>query len=227
MTTPIRLSRMHYPVTTLGPGARLGIWMQGCSIQCPGCISVDTWTTQTGGTTVEAILEMAEPWLKQADGVTVSGGEPFDQPEALCALLTGLHARACGDVLVFTGHTWEAIARHVTAMPGLIDALVSDPFVIDAPQTRALRGSDNQRLHLLTPLGRRRFAAYERSATAADRRLDVMFDDEGVVWLAGIPARGDLEALRRALEGAGHHILTSEDRSPLVLQQRASVGHRP
>ncbi len=227
MTTPIRLSRVHYPVTTLGPGMRVGIWLQGCSIRCPGCISVDTWTTHMGGTTVEAILEVAEPWLTQADGVTVSGGEPFDQPEALCALLTALQARECGDVLVFTGYTWEAIAGQVTAMPGLIDALVSDPFDIDAPQTRALRGSDNQRLHVLTPLGRARFAAYERPATTADRRLDVMFDDEGAVWLAGIPARGDFEALRRVLERHGHHILTSEDRSPFALQQPASVDPRP
>lgn len=39
------LSRLHFPVTTLGPGRRIGVWFQGCSIRCAGCISRDTWET--------------------------------------------------------------------------------------------------------------------------------------------------------------------------------------
>ena len=37
------LNRAHYPVTTLGPGVRAGIWTQGCTIGCRGCASRDTW----------------------------------------------------------------------------------------------------------------------------------------------------------------------------------------
>ena len=40
--TMLALSRMHFPVTTLGPGNRIGIWVQGCTIRCPGCVSADT-----------------------------------------------------------------------------------------------------------------------------------------------------------------------------------------
>jgi len=81
------LSRMHFPVTTLGFGRRVGIWFQGCSIQCPGCVSRDTWAFGRGETSVESACETIDPWLKEADGVTISGGEPFDQPMALAALL--------------------------------------------------------------------------------------------------------------------------------------------
>jgi hypothetical protein len=35
-TTTLRLNRMHHPVTTLGYGTRAGIWVQGCTIGCPG-----------------------------------------------------------------------------------------------------------------------------------------------------------------------------------------------
>ncbi|HAU1321526.1 TPA: radical SAM protein, partial [Legionella pneumophila] len=44
----IYISRVHFPVTTLGPGHRIGIWFQGCSIRCPGCISTDTWNINKG-----------------------------------------------------------------------------------------------------------------------------------------------------------------------------------
>lgn len=50
------LSRIHFPVTTLGPGNRIGIWFQGCSIQCQGCVSVDTWGTGKGGVLVNEIM---------------------------------------------------------------------------------------------------------------------------------------------------------------------------
>ncbi len=80
--TPVALSRVHYPVTTLGPGRRLAVWFQGCSIRCPGCVSMDTWAPgrRRDG---RAVLEPGRPPSRNADGLTVTGGEPFDQPEAL------------------------------------------------------------------------------------------------------------------------------------------------
>jgi len=96
-------------------------------------------------------------------------------------------------------------------MSGLIDALIADPFDLTASQTLALRGSDNQRLVLLTPLGRERFAGYDRLAGVGDRSVDVMFDENGEVWLAGIPARDDFRRLRRVLQSAGAQVSISED----------------
>lgn len=208
--TAIAISRLHFPVTTLGPGRRLGIWVQGCSIRCPGCISADTWAPGRGLTTVQGVAEAITAWLREAEGITISGGEPFDQPEALLVLLRALRERTVADILVYSGHSAEAIAPWIAAADGLIDAVISDPYALDAPQTLALRGSDNQRLHLLTELGRRRFAAYERLAGPEDRRLDVMFDPAGEVWLAGIPDKGDMGRLREALAAAGHRAWTSD-----------------
>ena len=44
----IRVNRVARPVTVLGPGRRLGLWVQGCSIRCPGCASEDTWDPAAG-----------------------------------------------------------------------------------------------------------------------------------------------------------------------------------
>jgi anaerobic ribonucleoside-triphosphate reductase activating protein len=212
MSTAIAISRLHFPVTKLGPGRRVGIWLQGCSIRCPGCISMDTWAPNRGLTSVGEVLGAVAPWIPSAEGFTVSGGEPFDQASALRVLLEGLRAASFADILVFTGYAFERIAEDLLMMEGLIDALITDPFDRAAPQTQALRGSDNQRLHLLTEVGRLRFASYERLADGRDRSVDVMFDDDGTVWLAGIPGRDDLRRLQRILEADGGRLSTSEDR---------------
>ncbi len=208
--TAIALSRVHFPVTTLGPGRRVGIWLQGCSIRCAGCISADTWVAGPGMTTVDEVVLAIGPWLELADGITISGGEPFDQPAALLTLLRALRERTAGDILVYSGHSPEFLRASLSAAAGLIDALISDPYDMAVPQTLALRGSDNQRLHCLTPKGIRLFAQYERCVEAGDRRFDVMFDDDGEVWLAGIPARDDIRRLREILADAGHQAVFSE-----------------
>lgn len=212
MNQEIAVSRLHFPVTKLGPGRRVGIWVQGCSIRCPGCISVDTWASGRGQTTVNEVLETIIPWIPSADGFTISGGEPFDQPAALAVLLAGIRRLSQADILVFTGYSIEAIGPHLSEMEGLIDALIADPFDRAAPQTLALRGSDNQRLVLLTALGRRRFAEYERRADARERSLDIMFGADGEVWIAGIPARDDFIRLQRLLRDGGADVAISQAR---------------
>lgn len=212
-STPIGLSRLHFPVTTLGPGRRIGVWFQGCSIRCPGCISADTWVFKAVRSTVGDVLASIESWLPAADGITISGGEPFDQVEALEALLLALRCRSAADILVFSGYSVEALGEHLSRMGGLIDAIVTDPFERDARQTLRMRGSDNQRLTFLSPLGQRRFAICEHSRDETDRRLDVAFDDNGAIWFAGIPQRDDLARLGMLLEAEGHRMTTSEDKS--------------
>ena len=122
------LSRIHFQVTTLGPGQRLGIWFQGCSIRCKGCVSTDTWGTGKGGVFIDEIMNTILPWLGSAEGITISGGEPFDQPEALVQLLAQIRSKTVADVLVYSGHSFEKIAPIVERCRGTIDALISDPY---------------------------------------------------------------------------------------------------
>jgi anaerobic ribonucleoside-triphosphate reductase activating protein len=61
----LALSPIHYPVRSLGPGAQAGIWFQGCSIRCRGCISSDTWAPDRGLTTVNDVIELTRIWLAQ------------------------------------------------------------------------------------------------------------------------------------------------------------------
>ncbi len=90
----LELNKAHWPVTVLGPGRRIGLWVQGCSIHCPGCVSQDTWPKDPARAI--AVPELIA-WCRKVtagtfDGVTISGGEPFEQPAGLAALLEALVA---------------------------------------------------------------------------------------------------------------------------------------
>jgi len=154
-------------------------------------------------------MDAISPWLEQSDGVTVSGGEPFDQEEALREILVRIRAATNGDILIYSGYSWENLVHRLASFDGLIDALITDPFLTDVPQTLALRGSDNQRLHFLSTLGRTMFQSYNRLLTVTDHVLDVMVDGDEV-WMAGIPRRGDLQKLSEFMHAGGNSIATTE-----------------
>lgn len=204
------VNKLHYPVTVLGPGRRVGLWLQGCTIHCFGCISRDTWAAKP-----ESAVEVGDiiAWIEalpaaEIDGITISGGEPLDQPEALLELLVGLNVWRAGlnhavDILCYSGRGWEEVQRDFKAQLALIDAIVPEPFIQGEPTEEALRGSNNQRVIALTDLGRERYSD-ERLADLALQRGGVQLDvDNETIWLIGIPAQGDMTKLRDAAAEAG------------------------
>ena len=207
----ITINKLHFPVTTLGYGRRLGIWTQGCSIHCPGCVSRDTWEPEPRHSiALDELLAGCAGWLSEADGVTISGGEPFDQPDALRELLKLLRARHAGDLLVFSGYPNERLFAQHADILALADVLISEPFVAQAGQALALRGSDNQRIFLLTPLARERYPAdLDRREWDAQRRLDLMMEGDDI-WMAGIPEPGAMAKLRKKLRTLGYDTATSD-----------------
>jgi anaerobic ribonucleoside-triphosphate reductase activating protein len=201
----VAINRLHYPVTALGPGRRLGVWFQGCSLACHGCLSRDTWDPAGGTvTTVATLLEAAEDLCPEGpDGVTITGGEPFEQAEALDALVTGVrrwssrHGREI-DILAYSGVPLATLLQEHEPLVSRLDALIPEPFVVTNPPDGPWRGSGNQPLVILSELGEQRFAQ------GADERptLQVSVDD-GVLWLIGVPRPGDLSRLGDELRTRG------------------------
>lgn len=205
--TALLLNRCHYPVTALGPGVRAGIWVQGCTIGCAGCAARDTWaadpaTAVETGTIIEWLASLPGP----VDGVTISGGEPFQQPEALLELLTGIHRWRAGrpvDVLAYSGYTYARLRsrRSLSRIVDLCDAVVTGPYARRKPDGGWLRGSSNQVLTPLTALGRARYA--EEPAGAPRLQVSV----EGTrVHLIGVPRRDDLDRIAELLRRSGVEI---------------------
>lgn len=209
----LQVNRVAYPVTVLGPGRRAGLWVQGCRIGCPGCGSTDTWDP-AGGTPVDtATLAAGLADLVEAEdltGLTITGGEPTEQSDALADLVVRLRAAVPDrqlDVLVFTGRS-AAAARRSAALWAVTDVAVCGPYRPDRPSTDPLVVTTNQRLVALTPLGRERFAGppleapQSRAVDPAPRRVQASVAD-GDITLVGLPRPGDLLRLEEALRRRG------------------------
>lgn len=206
----IAINKAHFPVTVLGPGRRIGLWLQGCSIRCPGCVSQDTWASDPGREmTVARLLAWCRATSNdQLDGITISGGEPFDQPKALAALLAALDQwrRSAGldfDILCYSGYPLARLEKKHARLLARLDALIPEPYVDTLPLTHLWRGSANQTLVACSARGAARYAAYlDAPAEAFGKRLQIQVDGERL-WSIGIPARGDMAALEKLAEERG------------------------
>ncbi|HEX7642109.1 MAG TPA: 4Fe-4S single cluster domain-containing protein [Burkholderiaceae bacterium] len=206
----IAVNKAHFPVTVLGPGRRIGIWVQGCSIGCKGCISRDTWPRDAGSeTTVARLLTWCRELAGDAfDGVTISGGEPFDQPAALSALLDGLaHWRESlasdFDILCYSGYPLARLQKKHARLLQKLDALIPEPFVENLPMSHLWRGSANQPLIALSERGTRKYSAHVDAAAAETGKQMQIMVEGSKVWFVGIPARGDMQALEDSCRERG------------------------
>lgn len=135
-----------------GPGLRYAVFVQGCSHRCPGCHNPES-QSHCGGTvqSVESlVVQIKENGL--VHDVTISGGEPFEQPEACAELARQLKEDGYG-IWTYTGFQYEDLLRMSEEVPAIgvlldnTDVLVDGPFV-QAKKSLMLkfRGSSNQRL---------------------------------------------------------------------------------
>lgn len=146
----VRLAGITQESVTDGPGLRFTVFFQGCEHHCPGCHNPETWDRQGG-----AEYELADviglikdsPLIR---GITLSGGEPFLQPEAALELARAFHARG-KDVWTYTGFLWEKLLQMED--PAVMGLVRQSDVIVDGPYRQAeripglfFRGSANQRI---------------------------------------------------------------------------------
>lgn len=190
------------PVTTAeGPWSRFAVWVQGCTLRCPGCCNPGMLGDEGGRTMeVEEILQRVVEAKEQHDieGITVLGGEPLEQMSGIAGLCRGAAERGLG-VLVFSGHRLDEARR----LPGFgslwphVDTLVDGRFEARQPEPppheggRRFIGSQNQGL-------RHRSDRYrDPSLWQGEPRLEVHVGPDGELSAHGEPRA--VRALLRVL----------------------------
>ena len=182
----ISVGFIWYPVTTLGYGNRLGVWFQGCNKRCENCISPEFQIPEKGKTyTIKEIFDFL-PDEENIDGLTISGGEPFDQPEGLLRLVMAYKEKFNDDVLIFTGYTLEELHEKesliIETILQNIAVLIDGRYIEGLNNGRGFRGSTNQNINV--------WKYYERYSKAEEinRKMQcVLMNDR--LWMLGIPPK--------------------------------------
>jgi anaerobic ribonucleoside-triphosphate reductase activating protein len=160
-----------------------------------------------GGATVE-INALAKEILAvpNIDGLTLSGGEPMSQAAELARLIDRLRETRDLSVLSYTGYTLEELRMSGTsaqkALLDRLDIVIDGLYVRERHTDLRWRGSDNQRVHLLTPRHRNLAGELAQRGTWIEFELGA---DGSVRWM-GIPPVGFRAAVPRALEQLGIEI---------------------
>ena len=135
-----------------GPGDRFVIWTQGCRKGCKNCYNPETWSHYRNNL-IDIDLLVEEIKNSSTTGVTISGGDPFEQPEELFYLLTKIKQLDLSDgVIVFSGYTIDEIRVREELRKSLdyIDVLIDGLYIDEKRITNGLAGSSNQEFYFLT-----------------------------------------------------------------------------
>lgn len=131
-----------------GVGLRMVLWFQGCFYACQGCHNPDSWHLDGGQ--VYLIDDVVNEIKKHShnNGITLSGGDPLLQSQALKVLLPKLKELNL-NVWLYTGDVYDNLIKKPSfqALVKYIDVLVDGPFVESQLDLNLeFRGSKNQRL---------------------------------------------------------------------------------
>ena len=189
----VRVARFIARTGAEGPGTRSALWVQGCTIRCPGCFNPHLWGARGGRMTAPERIAADIPL--DVEGLTLLGGEPFEQPGALAELARLVRARG-QTVMTFTGYELDELRS--AASPAVADLLNHTDLLVDGrfevkrlDTARPWVGSTNQRFHALTD----RYAELVDRLAALPDRLEIRVAPDGRVDVNGWSDTASLETL--------------------------------
>lgn len=197
MVQNVRIHNMVLHSKVLGPETRSVIWFQGCKRRCKGCMSESTRPLDGGKLIpINRILEEIKK-LDDIEGVTISGGEPFLQIDALYYIIKDIRETTDLGVIIYTGYTMEELHALNDGMVeeilnGLADLIIDGEYVDDLNDGKSLKGSSNQTLNFLTERYKKYLSLYEDTK----RNIEV-YATSHELFLVGVPEKKTLENWRK------------------------------
>jgi anaerobic ribonucleoside-triphosphate reductase activating protein len=158
------------------------LWLQGCTLGCPGCFNPETHPSSSGERwSMASAIDRIESVSLEVEGLTISGGEPLQQIIPLTAFLSRVRAATPLSIVAFTGFEWAEV-QQMPAAPALlkiIDVLITGRYRQEQRVARGLAGSANKTLHFLT-------ARYTLADFNTVPEAEIILSPGGKIALSGI-----------------------------------------
>lgn len=148
----MRIINIYTETISDGPGVRYSIYLAGCNHKCEGCHNPQSWDPNEGILVNQYLIDTIKDEINSnpiLDGITISGGDPFFNPEELLYLLRELKEGTDKNIWCYTGYSIEYLVRYDMFRKPLeyIDTLVDGPFIKSLRDPNLpFRGSRNQRI---------------------------------------------------------------------------------
>lgn len=175
--------------TVLGPGRRAVLWVHGCPFDCPGCIA----PSYRYGPFQEMSSAEAAAWylrIPDSEGLTISGGEPMQQAEALADMVEEIRREKDTGLIVYTGYRLEELQAmqnsQIERFLSQIDLLIDGRYEQELNDDQPYRGSGNQRFLPLTDRYRTALETYYHAASG--RQIELCVTGNSVL-LVGVPGK--------------------------------------
>jgi anaerobic ribonucleoside-triphosphate reductase activating protein len=199
----LNIAAISSKTRALGPGLRAVVWVQGCPLNCPGCLAPN-WIPFKPAILVTPAEIYEKLDVLKLDGITFSGGEPMEQAEGLAELANLIRETKDISIICFTGYRYERLINTppnpgVPKLLNFVDVLIDGPYIQGRNDSIGLRGSSNQRIIHLT--SRLRQINLEKQK----RTVEVTVSD-GELSFVGIPTTAIKSAMDQAKLAATERI---------------------
>ena len=176
----LRIASIEEQSSIYGPGLRFVIWVQGCTLACKGCWNTSFWPRKGGhDRTVESLVEQITK-TEGIEGITILGGEPLEQAEAVHELI--MRVKKVGlSVFLYSGFERDELDEIQQACVNESDIVVLGRYVEEKRDVNLRwRGSSNQILEF--PTERYRGIQFEERG-----ECEVIVEEDGSIRVLGYP----------------------------------------
>ena len=197
----LNVHSITYGTLMNGPGKRNMVHLQGCTLKCNGCFSTHTWSPEDNE--IVPIRNLAEELLlENPEGITISGGEPMQQPDGVIALLHTIRSESTRkgienlSILMYTGYTVKELQSQgvYAELSVLLDILVSGRYDKKRRTGYGLRGSANQKITIFSE-------KHTMSELTEDNNILEVSIGSDEIHVTGFPTKDTVKKLKNSLEG--------------------------
>jgi len=165
-----------------GAGCRFVIWTQGCSIRCKDCWNKEMWSFKTKNEiSIKKLFEKIINEKTYIEGITILGGEPFDQYEELLTLVKQIRETDLS-IILYTGYSLiELKNKNNTEILNLIDIIITDRYDKNyRTENGGLIGSSNQEIKFSTK-------KYTKNDLPKNNEIEISINENGQINMYGYP----------------------------------------